>query len=150
MQRSGPASWSAGIGRSTPGPRRAWSRSTGHSLLEGKRDPRTANQQNLPSQRAPPPPCKHAGLSPCRRNEDLGTPPHQGRLDSHLRKKAQGLPWWLSGKEAICQCRRHGFDPWSGKKIPCAREQLSPSTTTTEPVLASPGPAPTKPTCHDY
>ena len=22
-----------------------------------------------------------------------------------------GLPWWLSGKEPICQCRRHGFDP---------------------------------------
>ena len=22
-----------------------------------------------------------------------------------------GLPWWLSGKEFTCQCRRHGFDP---------------------------------------
>ena len=22
------------------------------------------------------------------------------------------LPWWLSGKESSCQCRRHGFDPW--------------------------------------
>ena len=22
-----------------------------------------------------------------------------------------GLPWWLSGKESACQCRRHGFDP---------------------------------------
>ena len=21
-----------------------------------------------------------------------------------------GLPWWLSGKEPACQCRRHGFD----------------------------------------
>ena len=31
------------------------------------------------------------------------------------RVKIQGLPWWLSGKESICQCRRHGFDPWSGK-----------------------------------
>ena len=27
----------------------------------------------------------------------------------------QGLPWWLSGKQAACQCQRHGFDPWSGK-----------------------------------
>ena len=33
------------------------------------------------------------------------------------------LPWWLSGKESICdaghclQCRRHGFDPWV-RKIP--------------------------------
>ena len=26
-----------------------------------------------------------------------------------------GLPWWLSGKEFACQCRRHGFDPWVGK-----------------------------------
>ena len=22
------------------------------------------------------------------------------------------LPWWLSGKESICQCRRCEFDPW--------------------------------------
>ena len=21
------------------------------------------------------------------------------------------LPWWLSGKESTCQCRRHGFNP---------------------------------------
>ena len=37
----------------------------------------------------------------------------------------QGLPWWLWSKESTCQCRRHGFDPWSGK-IPYAKEQLSP------------------------
>ena len=24
-----------------------------------------------------------------------------------------GLPWWLSGKESVCQCRRQGFDPGS-------------------------------------
>ena len=24
------------------------------------------------------------------------------------------LPWWLSGKESTCQCRRHRFDPWVG------------------------------------
>ena len=35
-----------------------------------------------------------------------------------------GLPRWLSGKESACQCRRHGFDPWSGK-IPQALEQRS-------------------------
>ena len=29
----------------------------------------------------------------------------------------QGLPWWLSGKESTCQCRRHRFDPWV-MKIP--------------------------------
>ena len=26
-----------------------------------------------------------------------------------------GLPWWLSGKESTCQCRRHRFGPWSGR-----------------------------------
>ena len=30
-----------------------------------------------------------------------------------------GLLWWLSGKEAACQCRRHRFDPWF-RKIPHA------------------------------
>ena len=25
-----------------------------------------------------------------------------------------GLPWWLSGKEPACQCRRHGLNPWVG------------------------------------
>ena len=35
------------------------------------------------------------------------------------------FPWWLSGKESACQCRGHGFDPWS-RKIPRAVEQLSP------------------------
>ena len=27
----------------------------------------------------------------------------------------RGLPWWLCGKESICQCRRQGFDPLVGK-----------------------------------
>ena len=40
------------------------------------------------------------------------------------------LPWWLSGKESACQCRRPGFDPWSKEmveKIPCRRKwQPSP------------------------
>ena len=44
----------------------------------------------------------------------------------------QGLPWWRSGWESACQCRRHGFEPWSGK-IPHATEQLSLWATTTEP-----------------
>ena len=25
------------------------------------------------------------------------------------------LPWWLSGKESACQCRRLGFNPWVRK-----------------------------------
>ena len=32
-----------------------------------------------------------------------------------------GLPWWLSGKEPACQCRRCGFSPWVGK-IPWRRK----------------------------
>ena len=27
----------------------------------------------------------------------------------------EGVPWWLSGKESACQCRRHRFSPWVGK-----------------------------------
>ena len=33
--------------------------------------------------------------------------------------RQMGLPWWLSSKEFLCQCRRHrrlGFDPWVGIK----------------------------------
>ena len=26
-----------------------------------------------------------------------------------------GLPWWFSGKESTCKCRRCGFNPWVGK-----------------------------------
>ena len=40
------------------------------------------------------------------------------------KNKKQGLLWWLSAKESACQCRRHGFNPWSGK-IPHAAERLS-------------------------
>ena len=48
-----------------------------------------------------------------------------------------GLPWWRSGWESACQCRGHGFEPWSGR-IPHATEQLSPWATTTEPVRLEP------------
>ena len=53
-----------------------------------------------------------------------------------ITKSAPGLPWWLHGKESACwcQCRRHKFDPWSGK-MPHAMEQLNPWAATTEPVL---------------
>ena len=40
-------------------------------------------------------------------------------------KLQTGLPWWRSGWESACQCRGHGFEPWSGK-IPHAAEQLGP------------------------
>ena len=48
-----------------------------------------------------------------------------------------GLPWWRSGWESACWCRRHGFEPWSGK-IPHAAEQLGPWATTTEPARLEP------------
>ena len=32
-----------------------------------------------------------------------------------------GLPWWVSGKESACQCRRHRYHPWVGK-IPWRRK----------------------------
>ena len=48
-----------------------------------------------------------------------------------------GLPWWRSGWESACQCRGHGFEPWSGK-IPRAAEQLGPWATTTEPARLEP------------
>ena len=28
---------------------------------------------------------------------------------------AHGLPGWLNGKELAYQCRRNGFNPWSGR-----------------------------------
>ena len=48
-----------------------------------------------------------------------------------------GLPWWRSGWESACQCRGHGFEPWSGK-IPHAAEQLGPWATVTEPAHLEP------------
>ena len=37
------------------------------------------------------------------------------------------LPWWLSGKESSCQCRRPRFCPWVGK-IPWRRELATRSS----------------------
>ena len=50
---------------------------------------------------------------------------------------ATGLPWWRSGWESACQCRGHGFEPWSGK-IPHAAEWLGPWATITEPARLEP------------
>ena len=38
-----------------------------------------------------------------------------------------GLPWWLSGKESTCQCRRHRFDPRVGM-IPLEEEMVTHSS----------------------
>ena len=44
----------------------------------------------------------------------------QARIISYHGITPTGLPWWLSGKDSACQCRRHGFDPWVWK-IPWRR-----------------------------
>ena len=70
-------------------------------------------------------------------------PPHppkkrkKGRGGGREEGKKEGLPWWRSGWESPCQCRGHGFKPWSGK-IPRAAEQLGPWATTTEPARLEP------------
>ena len=48
------------------------------------------------------------------------------RWTSNLPVSHVGLPWWLSGKESVCQCSRQGFDPWV-RKIPERQKwQLTP------------------------
>ena len=65
-------------------------------------------------------------VKPSERNQDLtftGSP----RTDETetwqpmVKHDLAGLPRWLSGKEFICQCGTHGFDPWVGK-IPRRRK----------------------------
>ena len=34
---------------------------------------------------------------------------------THTHIHIHGLPWWLSGKEFFCQCRKLGFIPWVRK-----------------------------------
>ena len=49
-----------------------------------------------------------------------------------IKIKMLGFPWWRSGWESACQCRGHGFEPWSGK-ITHAAERLGPWATIAEP-----------------
>ena len=52
---------------------------------------------------------------------------------SWLKNLYGAFPRWSSGKESACQCKRHRFEPWSGK-IPHTAEQLSLQATATQPV----------------
>ena len=54
-----------------------------------------------------------------------------------LKRGLTGFPWWHSGWESACQCRGHGFKPWSGK-IPHAAEQLGLWATIAEPARLEP------------
>ena len=58
-------------------------------------------------------------------------------LQNNFTFKNIGLSWWRSGWESACQCRGHGFEPWSGR-IPRAAEQLGPCATTAEPARLEP------------
>ena len=44
----------------------------------------------------------------------------RARLKQCSSSKDMWLPWWLSGKESACQCRRCGFHLWV-RKIPWRR-----------------------------
>ena len=47
----------------------------------------------------------------------------KGKRKSREKEKRGRLPWWLSGKESACQCKRHVFDSWS-KKISHTAEPM--------------------------
>ena len=49
-----------------------------------------------------------------------------------------GLPWWLSGKESACQCRRHKFNPWV-RKIPCWENSIETGILSRVRQITSPG-----------
>ena len=53
------------------------------------------------------------------------------------------LPWWLSGTESACQCRRYGFDSWLGR-IPHAAtaKSLQSCPTLCDPIDGSPSGSP--------
>ena len=64
--------------------------------------------------------------SPLLRTSKLNTNPQINNLILPIRflknsPQCSGLPWWLSGKESACQCRRCGFNPWV-RKIPWKRK----------------------------
>ena len=52
---------------------------------------------------------------------------HPVSFQNSNRRAIWGLPTWLSGKEATCHCRRHGFDPWV-KKISLEWEMATDSS----------------------
>ena len=38
----------------------------------------------------------------------------------------ESFPWWFSGEESTCQCRRHGFNPWVRKSPWRKKQQPTP------------------------
>ena len=56
---------------------------------------------------------------------------------SYLKIATQGASLVAQWLRNACQCRGHGFEPWSGK-IPRAAERLGPWATITEPARLEP------------
>ena len=52
-----------------------------------------------------------------------------GTINTFIYKQrylACGLPWWLSGKESTCQCKRLRFSPWIQKILQRRKWQPTP------------------------
>ena len=62
---------------------------------------------------------KDLGVSPLRTTAPLILA--RAAIFQHYLQIWYGLPWWLSGKEHACQCRRHRFNSWVGK-VPWRRK----------------------------
>ena len=81
---------------------------------------------------------KQLGIQTSRDNSGRRPERKTGICDSAYRciknYRAELLPWWCSGQESACYCRRHRFCPCS-RKISHAMEELSWCTTPTEPKL---------------
>ena len=45
----------------------------------------------------------------------IGAPQCIRQLLTAITEEMEGLPRWHSGQESACQCRGHGFEPWSGR-----------------------------------
>ena len=78
--------------------------------------------------------CRGPSSIPGRGTEILQAAWRGKKQKQNKTEKQVGASLVHSGWESACQCRGHGFEPWSGK-IPHATEQLSPCATTTEPAL---------------
>ena len=74
-------------------------------------------RQTPPGGRGP----RHGALGPPggRKRSRLagGSHPAPRWLETARLRLSWGLPWWLSGREPTCQCRRPGFHPWV-RKVP--------------------------------
>ena len=69
--------------------------------------------------------------------ENINRPITSTEIETVIKNLPTGLHLWRSGWESACQCRGHGFEPWS-RKIPHAAEQLGPWATITEPARLEP------------